>query len=67
MKRFLETLTSGAMASVLLVHTSEDVVLLTIGKFTPLPTPFMYLIGLGLSWVVFGLLLTKVLPHKHEG
>jgi hypothetical protein len=66
MKHFIKTLTSGVMASVLVVHASEDVVLLTIGKFAPLPTIFMYIVGLGLSWVVFGLLLSKVLPHKHE-
>jgi hypothetical protein len=66
MRHFLGTLTSGVMASVLVVHASEDVVLLTIGKFAPLPTPLMYLVGLGLSWIVFGFLLAKVLPHKHE-
>jgi hypothetical protein len=65
MRYFLATLTSGVMASVLALHALEDVVLLTIGKFAPLPVPLMYVVGLGLSWIVFGFLLTKVLPHKH--
>jgi hypothetical protein len=65
MRHFLATLTSGVMASVLALHALEDVVLLTIGKFAPLPVPLMYAVGLGLSWIVFGLLLVRVLPHKH--
>ncbi len=67
MRHFIATLTSGVMASVLVLHALEDVVLLTIGKFAPLPVPLMYTVGLGMSWIVFGLLLTRVLPHKHEG
>jgi hypothetical protein len=62
---FLRTLTSGAMVGVLSVHALEDIALLTVGKYAPIPTPAMYAVGLGLSWIVFGLLLTKILPHKH--
>lgn len=65
MTHFLRVLTSGAMFGVLSVHALEDIALLTIGRFAPLPTPAMYAVGLGLSWLVFGLLLTKILPHKH--
>ena len=65
MTRFLRTLTSGAMLGVLSVHAFEDIALLTIGKFAPIPTLAMYAVGLGLSWIVFGLLLTKLIPHKH--
>ena len=56
---------SGAMFGVLSVHAFEDIALLTIGKYAPIPTPAMYAVGLGLSWIVFGILLTKILPHKH--
>ena len=65
MTNFLRTLTSGAMFGVLSVHALEDIVLLTVGKYAPIPTPAMYAVGLGLSWIVFGLLLTKILPHTH--
>ena len=65
MTHFLRVLTSGAMFGVLSVHALEDIALLTIARFAPLPTPAMYAVGLGLSWLVFGLLLTKLLPHKH--
>jgi hypothetical protein len=65
MRHFLRTLTSGAMLGVLSVHALEDVVLLSIGKFAPVPTLTMYAVGLGLSWVVFGVVLAKLLPHKH--
>lgn len=65
MMHFLRTLTSGAMFGVLSVHALEDIALLTIGRFAPLPTFAMYAVGLGLSWIVFGILLAKLLPHKH--
>ena len=65
MMHFLRTLTSGAMFGVLSVHALEDIALLTIGRFAPLPTLAMYAVGLGLSWIVFGILLAKLLPHKH--
>jgi hypothetical protein len=65
MKRYLTTLTSGAMLGVLSVHALEDVVLLSIGRFAPVPTLAMYAVGLGLSWMIFGVVLSKLLPHKH--
>ena len=65
MKRYLTTLTSGAMFSVLSVHALEDIVLLSIGRFAPVSTVVMYAVGMGLSWLVFGLVLARLLPHKH--
>ena len=65
MKRYLTTLTSGAMLSVLSVQALEDIVLLSIGRFAPVPTPVMYAVGMGLSWLVFGVVLAKLLPHRH--
>ena len=65
MMHFLRTLTSGAMFGVLSVHAFEDIVLLTVGRFAPIPTLAMYAVGIALSWIVFGILLTKILPHKH--
>ena len=65
MKQYLTTLTSGAMLSVLAIHAMEDILLLSIGRFAPVPTPIMYAIGMGLSWLVFGVVLARLLPHKH--
>ena len=65
MSHFLRTLTSGAMFGVLSVHALEDIALLTIGRFAPIPTLAMYAVGLGLSWIVFGVVLARLLPHKH--
>ena len=65
MSHFLRPLTSGAMFGVLSVHALEDIALLTIGRFAPIPTLAMYAVGLGLSWIVFGVVLAKLLPHKH--
>ena len=65
MKRYLSTLTSGVMFSVLSVHALEDIVLLSIGRFAPVPTLAMYAVGMGLSWLVFGVVLAKFVSHKH--
>jgi hypothetical protein len=65
MKRYLTTLTSGTMLGVLSVHALEDIVLLSIGRFAPVSTFIMYAVGIGLSWLVFGVVLAKLLPHKH--
>ena len=51
---YLRSLFSGAMLLVLVVHTMEDIVLISIGRFVPLPVPALYAIGLGLSWLVMG-------------
>ena len=53
------------MISVLSVHALEDIVLLSIGRFAPVSTLLMYAVGMGLSWLVFGVVLSKLLPHKH--
>jgi hypothetical protein len=39
------------------IHTAEDVLLLSIGKYLPVPTLWMYAIGLGTSWIVMSLLV----------
>ena len=65
MRRYFTSLTSGAMLSVLSVHALQDVVLLSIGRFAPVNTLIMYAVCMGLSWLVFGIVLAKLLPHKH--
>lgn len=49
------------------VHTAEDVLLLSIGKFLPVPTFWMYAIGLTTSWLVMSLLVKRFgVSHDHR-
>jgi hypothetical protein len=56
------------MVGFLGIHTLEDVLLLSIGRFLPVPVWAMYTIGLLLSWLVLGGLLHGTLnrTHKHS-
>ena len=65
-KAYISTLFSGAMIGLVGIHTLEDIVLLSIGRFAPLPLIAMYALGLAMSWLVMGALLHKVLGHKHH-
>ena len=66
---YRQTLVSPVMLLFVLVHTCEDITLLSIGKFAPLPTPMMYMVGLGLSWIVMSGIVHRYfgnLHHKHD-
>ena len=68
-KAYITTLFSGAMIGLVGIHTLEDMVLLSIGRFAPLPLIAMYALGLAMSWLVMGALLHKMLgrkPHDHH-
>ncbi len=60
---YARTLFSSTMLVVLMAHTLEDVVLLSIGRFLPVPIVAMYAIGLCLSWLVMGRILQWVQRH----
>ena len=64
---YTRTLFSTLMLGVVSIHTLEDIVLLSIGRFVPLPLFAMYALGLAVSWLVMGLLLHRMLgkTHKH--
>ena len=66
MRGYLGTLFSVATFGIVSVHTLEDIVLLSIGRFAPVPVPAMYAIGLFASWLVMGALLHKILGRKRE-
>jgi pilus assembly protein TadC len=69
LKAYISTLFSGAMIGFVGIHTLEDIILLSIGRFAPLPLIAMYALGLAMSWLVMGALLHKVLgrkPHEHH-
>jgi hypothetical protein len=54
------TLMSGSMVGVMAAHGLEDVLLLSIGRFLPVPIPLMYGVGLLFSWLVLGGILCRV-------
>ena len=60
------TFFGGVLLSFVGVHTLEDIMLLSIGRFLPVPTLAMYAIGLLVSWIVMAALVKKFGgPHKH--
>lgn len=64
-KAYIATLFSGAMLGFVSIHTFEDIILMSIGRFAPVPLVAMYALGLAMSWLVVGALLHKVLGQKH--
>lgn len=48
------------------VHGLEDVGLLTMGRFLPVPIWALYLIGLGVSMVVMTLIVTRLTHASHD-
>ena len=66
MRGYLGTLFSAATFGLVGIHTLEDIVLLSIGRFAPVPVPAMYVIGLLALWLVMGGLLHKILGRKNE-
>jgi len=65
-KAYIATLFSGAMVGFVGIHTLEDIILLSIGRFAPLPLIGMYALGLAVSWLVMGALLHKILGRSHN-
>lgn len=60
------TFFGGVLLSFVGVHTLEDIMLLSIGRFLPVPTVAMYAIGLIVSWIVMAALVKKFGGHhKH--
>jgi len=51
------------MLTVLVAHTLEDILLISIGRFLPVPVPALYAIGLCLSWLVMGRVIQWVKTH----
>ena len=60
---YIRTLFSGAMLTVLVAHTLEDILLISIGRFLPVPVPALYAIGLCQSWLVMGRIIQWVKTH----
>ena len=71
LQSYKATLFSGVMVGFVSVHTLEDVVLLSIGRFLPVPLFAMYGLGLVISWLLMGCIVNRFLnkaginPHSH--
>lgn len=65
-RSYTSTLFSTLMLGVVSIHTLEDIALMSIGRFVPLPLFAMYALGLALSWLVMGLLFNHMLGKTHR-
>lgn len=58
------TLFSSVMLGFVSVHTLEDILLMSIGRFVPLPLLAMYALGLVLSWLVMGVIVNRLMGNR---
>ena len=65
------TLFSSVMLGFVSIHTLEDIALMSIGRFVPLPLLVMYALGLIISWLLMGCIVKGIYkklgqePHHH--
>ena len=64
-RSYRTTLFSGVMLGFVSVHTLEDILLMSIGRFVPLPLLAMYALGLVLSWLVMGVIVNRLMGTRH--
>ena len=60
------TLFSGVMVGFVSVHTLEDILLMSIGRFLPVPLLAMYGLGLIVSWLVMGVIVNHMMNDRHR-
>jgi len=71
LQSYKATLFSGVMMGFVSIHTLEDVLLMSIGRFLPVPLLAMYGLGLVISWLLMGCIVNRLLnklgvkPHSH--
>jgi len=65
LKSYKATLFSGVMVGFVSIHTLEDILLMSIGRFVPLPLLAMYALGLIISWLLMGCLVNRFVKHTH--
>ena len=42
------------------IHACEDALLLSIGRYLPVPAPFMYIIGIALSTILLSFIVRRI-------
>lgn len=64
----LKPLFTGATIAAVSIHFVEDIMLLSIGRYLPVPWWAMYVIGVGFSWVMLALIINRIeskIGHVH--
>ena len=65
MTNYVKTLIGGATLMALGVHFIEDVALISLGRWLPLPWWAVYAIGIWLSWMMLAGIINR-LEHRKE-
>ena len=63
--KYFRSMISGATLMALGVHFIEDVSLISIGRWLPLPWWAVYAIGIGFSWIMLAWIINR-LEHRRE-
>ena len=63
--KYFRSMISGATLMALGVHFIEDVSLISIGRWLPLPWWAVYAIGIGFSWIMLAWIINR-LEHRKE-
>jgi len=64
-RSYRTTLFSSVMVGFVSVHTLEDILLMSIGRFLPVPLLAMYALGLVVSWLVMGVIVNRMMGDRH--
>ena len=60
LQSYRSTLFSSVMIGFVAIHTLEDILLMSIGRFVPLPLIAMYGMGLIVSWLLMGCVVNRL-------
>ena len=72
LQSYRSTLFSTVMMGFVAIHTLEDILLMSIGRFVPIPLFAMYGMGLIVSWLMMGCIVNRLLKrwginiHDHQ-
>ena len=72
LQSYRSTLFSSVMLGFVTIHTMEDILLMSIGRFVPVPLFVMYGMGLIVSWLMMGCIVNRLLKrwginiHDHQ-
>ena len=72
LQSYRSTLFSTVMMGFVAIHTLEDILLMSIGRFVPVPLLAMYGMGLIVSWLMMGCIVNRLLKrwginiHDHQ-
>ena len=72
LQSYRSTLFSTVMIGFVAIHTMEDILLMSIGRFLPVPLIAMYAMGLIISWLLMGCVVNRLFKrlginiHDHQ-